>query len=388
MHPARKQARSETADGSIPAWQWLYDAGVKPGGFFVETKARIMRAMTDTSWPEKPRVWACLALHTMGFNQELAVKMERGSTVPLRQVDIARETGVPIKSVHRCVVELQADGWLLRETGSDGELKILCFAVPRRASLKRSEEDPAPEVSRKYDGLPENLAYWLRHLKLGVPSDPEKLAEAGFLAVELTARVDRLREISRPEPDQMALPGVPVNPVRVARLTKSKSRAAAPGSARETPKTGEVSRAGQKSPSARERTNKEEITEIKKAAGQAGRHVPNRGAELACLPAESFIQLVEKTILASGICAELKVLPDRALIERIAVKLNGCSPEGLRNRIHVRFDSIKSLGILEKLAEDVAESDGSPSGNGKPSKTDEVEALALRNLKRTGRIFA
>lgn len=72
-------------------------------------------------------------------------------------------------------------------------------------------------------------------------------------------------------------------------------------------------------------------------------------------PTDSQISAVSKAIRESGICQKLKDSPSAALLERIAKKLNGCSPEALKIRIRARYDAITGLGMLEALAGDVAQ---------------------------------
>ena len=299
MTPSRKQAQSEGRDGLPAAWQWLSDLGVKPGEFQVETKARLRHAMKSREWPEKQRVWACLSLATMGFNQELAVKLERGQAVPLTQGDIEKQTGILVKNVHRCVLELESEGWLLRVPVDEarglrrGEVQIHCYAIPRPPKKPKVKPEAQTEAD-KYAGLEPELSYWLRHLKLGVPP-AEKLEKALVLAAGLSASVDAFRELCRPEPDQMPLPGVPVNPVkvskRVSKLTELKPRAVETPLARGSQKSVEGLRAGRFDSRARALPNKEEIKEIKTTTAAAvkkvGQSPPPQGSwELAELKIE------------------------------------------------------------------------------------------------------
>lgn len=280
----RKQPHSE---GASDVSQWLFDLGVKPGGFYLETKARVTHAMKSRAWPEKHRVWACLALHTMGFNQELAVRMERGALVPLRQVDIAKETGIFVNNVHRCVLDLESEGWLLRKPLDEargplkGEVSILCYALPRppkKTGADAREADDKPS----YDGLAPELAYWLRHLKLSIP-DAEKLEEARGLAVELTARVETLRTICKPQPAQMSLPGVPVNPV-MAKLTELRSpRAVDEGLARTCEKSDLGLRAAANGVGARVVSNRKKDTERGKTVPAAAVLSQNWGQAAAAV---------------------------------------------------------------------------------------------------------
>jgi hypothetical protein len=162
--------------------------------------------MHDQNWPEKQRVWACLKLHTAALTQEFATQTKRrgghwGSRkTPLRQTDIAKETGIPLKSVHRCVVELEREGWLLRETVETGgpggpELRIRCYATPRKP--KAGEANPSTAPARPvYDGLPEDLAAWLRRLKLPIPTG-ENIEKARLVAVGLSEQVNDLRDLCK-----------------------------------------------------------------------------------------------------------------------------------------------------------------------------------------------
>jgi hypothetical protein len=109
-------------------------------------------------------------------------------------------------------------------------------------------------------------------------------------------------------------------------------------------------------------------------------------------PTDNSVNSVKTAIEQTGICAKLHDTPTRALLERITARLEGNPPECLKNRIHLRFDAITNLGMLEGLAADVAESAGAPgvperSGPHFSNETDEVKALALRNLRKTGRLL-
>jgi hypothetical protein len=340
--------------------------------------------MKSREWPEKQRVWACLSLATMGFNQELAVKLERGQVVPLTQSDIEKQTGILVKNVHRCVLDLEAEGWLLRVPVDEarglrrGEVQIHCYAVPRPPKRTKMEPEAQPEADR-YAGVAPELAYWLRHLKLGVPP-AEKLEQAIAAAAGLSAGVESFRELCRPEPDQMPLPGIPANPVkvstRVAGLSELKPRAVETPLARGGQKSAEGLRAVRSDSRARALPNKEEIKEIKKTeqGRSVGRSVvPTTGSDRQT---DFSTSAVSKAIWKSGICAKLNDTPSPKLLEQITAKLNGGSVEYLKNRIHVRFDDITGLGMLEALAADVAAAEAS-----KPSDEDRAREIFRRPAK-------
>jgi hypothetical protein len=300
---ARKQAKSEGADGFPVAWQWLADLGVKPGEFQVETKARLRHAMLQAGWPDRQRVHACLTLYSMGFNQEEAVKMERGGVMaPLRQVDIANETGIDIKSVHRCVVELEAEGWLKRlpADGKDGlrkgEVKIVCYVIPRKVKAAPAVDDagaPDDAEDAAVDSLPAGLAHWAKKLKLsryGTPN-PESVARLSDLAATIDQNVERLVQEYKS--------AIPVNSANVAKLQTVPRRAVDLGVRAGSEKSGLGVRAVPFGGSARGRTNKVEIKEIKKltaAAVSEGRE----GGEWPCAAAavQRFFPRTEDAFVA------------------------------------------------------------------------------------------
>jgi hypothetical protein len=55
------------------------------------------------------RVHICLGLHTMGYQQELAVTMEAGKRIPLTPTQVAAETGLKKQNVRPAMLELQLD---------------------------------------------------------------------------------------------------------------------------------------------------------------------------------------------------------------------------------------------------------------------------------------
>ena len=163
----RKTPRAEGSSGG-----WLSDLGVKPGEFQYETTARLRR-MAEM-WPaERGRVWACLSLHSLGFRQEVAVKLVNGRLEPLTRADIARETGLSQAHVRRALVALENEGWIERASLSEsgkllrGEIAIRVFVAPRPARFSEPiEGEPAarPELDIP-DTLPAILVAWARRRK-------------------------------------------------------------------------------------------------------------------------------------------------------------------------------------------------------------------------------
>lgn len=129
---------------------------IAPGAYYVNTKARAQRLMREPLSPEAGRVHACLELATMGFRQELAVKLDRGRKVPLAPADISSQTGLSKQNTRRALVELENAGLAERRSDDGGPLqkgKVLIFswALPlpsktgngsRRATTKSNPELP------------------------------------------------------------------------------------------------------------------------------------------------------------------------------------------------------------------------------------------------------
>ena len=94
-----------------------------------------------------------------------------------------------------------------------------------------------------------------------------------------------------------------------------------------------------------------------------GRSVPEpKGDGLT----DNSLDLIGRAIEETGICAKVRDIPSRALLERIAVILNGRGPldsllNALQDRIRLRSGAVTGLGVLEGLARDVAASAGMPA---------------------------
>lgn len=110
---------------------WLADLGIKPGEFFTDSKLRARRAMKSRCFSPAARVHICLGLHTMGFHQERAVKMEASKQVDLTPIDIAAETGLQKQNIRRHLEELQAVGLAAVEGWTKGRVVIYAWAIPR-----------------------------------------------------------------------------------------------------------------------------------------------------------------------------------------------------------------------------------------------------------------
>ena len=116
-------------NGKVPAW--LAELGIKEGEYFSGSKLRAKRAMRSKCFSPAARIHICLGLHTEGFQQELAVKMEGGKKVPLQPVDVCNETGISRNHFREAMVCLEAQG-LARQKGlTKGRFELYSYMVPR-----------------------------------------------------------------------------------------------------------------------------------------------------------------------------------------------------------------------------------------------------------------
>src|SRR4030095_17027018 len=100
-----KPVGSEGVRPKVP--DWLAALGIKEGEYLTTSKLREQRASKARCISEAGRVHACLGLHTMGCQQQLAVKMAAGKRVWLSPADVAAETGVRRDHVMRAMAQLK-----------------------------------------------------------------------------------------------------------------------------------------------------------------------------------------------------------------------------------------------------------------------------------------
>jgi DNA-binding transcriptional ArsR family regulator len=113
---------------------------VPDGEYYFNTKARGRRMMGNSLSADARRVYACLELATMGWQQELAVIMEGGKQRPLTPTDVRQQTGLRKQHVSRALAELEDAGLAKRESDDNkplqkGHIQIYSWAVPRSAYL-------------------------------------------------------------------------------------------------------------------------------------------------------------------------------------------------------------------------------------------------------------
>jgi hypothetical protein len=115
---------------------------VPDGEFYFNTKARGRRMMLNSLSSDARRVYACLELATMGFQQELAVvQISKDKQRPLTPADIRQQTGLLKQNVSRSLGELE-DAGLAQRTSDDegplrnGHIQIYSWAAPRAGHLE------------------------------------------------------------------------------------------------------------------------------------------------------------------------------------------------------------------------------------------------------------
>jgi hypothetical protein len=96
---------------------------IPAGEFYFNTKARARRMMLNSLSNDARRIYACLELATIGFQQELAVTMEGGRQRAVTPQDIVRQTSLLKQNVTRGLTELEDAGLAKREADDDKGLR-------------------------------------------------------------------------------------------------------------------------------------------------------------------------------------------------------------------------------------------------------------------------
>jgi hypothetical protein len=303
--------------------------------------------MTSNGFSPPARIHICLGLATMGYQQELAVKMEGGKRVPLTPVDICAATGIRRENFRRHMAELEGCGLAECKGSTKGRVEIYAWAVPRTVDVKKiviARDD-------NFSWCPSDLTPILKHYRIRFPDD--------FVIAR-----DDISELER-----------------LARMTiqaESSLRAYAHGLR------------------ARGRPNNEERNgrNIGKNGGAIGRQVapvpPETGEPTyppPPVPAE-----VATTNLDPGLDTLIRVIEDVAVpvigesptlkqyIE-IHQRLNGASPEHYQARLEAKKKQgkLNSVMVLGLLADDCARSKGNwrPPGNAKDEdRRDSIKRVA------------
>jgi hypothetical protein len=178
---------AQPATNGAPAW--LEALGVGRGDYLFETKPRLKAVMKSRAFGETARVWACASLFTMGYQQEMAVKMHNGKLVPLAPEDISRLTGIDKSNVRRGLRNMKAEGMGDVQGSKKGAIRIYSWAVPR-------PPDPQMVVARDCQNAPPegiDPALWklCKRFKISLP---EKMVVARDNQIEIENAVRDLEK--------------------------------------------------------------------------------------------------------------------------------------------------------------------------------------------------
>ncbi|MDZ4801074.1 MAG: helix-turn-helix domain-containing protein [Bryobacteraceae bacterium] len=149
---------------------------VRAGEYYFNTKARARRMMLNSLSSDARRAYACLELATMGYQQELAVLMERGKQRPLTPGGIVRQTGLSKQNLRRALEELEAAGLAERRADDGGPLRNGHMTIYSWATLRpRPKEEKGSRARLPFpDWFPaswEPLKPLITRLKLDLAID-------------------------------------------------------------------------------------------------------------------------------------------------------------------------------------------------------------------------
>lgn len=403
-------------NGRVP--EWLAALGIKEGEYFVDSKLRWKRAMRSKCFSNEARVYACLSLHTMGFQQELAVKMEAGKKVPLTPTDIASETGLPRKHIREDILTLKRAGLADIKGSTKGAVEIYAWASPRPEIEGEDEGEGNVNcpLARGQYSPPEWLNSLYKRFRINVPEgfvpsrgyiEAAEAAARGFKEAETLL----IQALKATEGDNLEAEELDAPETRDSRGDKEAEM---------------VPSRALKGPLAPERIYKEERNEIniERNGDVVGRQVglaaaPEQPTDLPTIP--SPVEIIPETPPAPP---PAEIIPDPRrdpafrevieVVEAVAVpvigespsdaqyveihrRLKGASPEHFRQRIEAKKaqGKLNSVMVLAHLADDCARdkdkwkppkaaSAVAGNGSGRKSFRDSVDQAFNRRVKDWG----
>jgi len=186
---------------------------IRAGRFYMNTKSRLRELMKPTLSRRARQVYARLEEGTMGFQQELAVKMENGRKRPLTIDDISEDTGLSEADVRRALDELQAVGLAARRTkdGTEnfvkGNVEIYSWAEPHAPDPSKQRQR-APGIPQWANDLPQSLTALAKRWRYRLPESPDDAARTRNLerAVEVARQYEAALEEAARFLDEMCAP--------------------------------------------------------------------------------------------------------------------------------------------------------------------------------------
>jgi biotin operon repressor len=272
--------------------------------------------MLNSLTSDARRVYACLELATMGFQQELAVTMSNGKQRPLSPADITHQTGLSRQHVRSGLAELERAGLAKRvaDDGKDlrhGHVLIYSFAYPQSTAGEKPDVAARGYIPTWFPESWEAFRPLINRFKLRLIPD-DVAARAYFAEGEQIAR-------SYLEAEEVA-----------ARFLERVC--------------------------AQPRINKVERNE-RDSSNTVGRSVaddrPTDKVQDATPPKLSHRLQAIQDAIPPDLCQKLQDTPTPQLLQKIADALKDAPPENLTARIRARWENITSLGMLVNLAADV-----------------------------------
>jgi hypothetical protein len=167
---------------------WMVPLGIKEGEWFIDSKARAKRAMTSKCFSPAARLHIWLGLATMGFQTQLATKMETGRRVPATPKDACAAVGIRREHFHKHFKELESMGLAECRGSTKGRVELYGWALPRPVDVKKI----VTETVTIFDGCPSDLAPLLKRYRVSFPpgfvtdsvtiSELQRLAQVTFEA--------------------------------------------------------------------------------------------------------------------------------------------------------------------------------------------------------------
>jgi hypothetical protein len=298
---------------NVPAW--LAALGIKEGEYFIDSKLRARRAMKSACFSGPARIHIYLGLATMGFHQELAVRLEAGKQVPVQPADVCAATGLSRKHFREWMNCLEAHGLAKCEGWTKGRVKLYAYAVPRDVDPRKI----VPRAGTIFDGCPPDLASSLNHFRIRF-SD-------GF--VPDAGTIEELERLAR-----------------VAKEAESSLRAYANGlRARNAYKEERKERNIERKEAGRQADVKVEsgLPACPPSVPQNNQETPQttRGDQILQLPAVQKLQ------------HKLSDTIGPKLLQEIVTQLGAAPLEDLNKRVGLKMEGTKSLARLPSIASDV-----------------------------------
>lgn len=392
------------------AQNWMASFGVKKGEYLSVTKSQL-KTQQRPDKPLKVQVWATGMLHTAGYQGQVAMTMRGGKKVPLAPNDI-------IKELHAAAIKYFRDGGI--EATEEDLAKLRETKETIRRALQELEEDgvcqrtdtkdtplskltPA-ELKRLQSGKT-RLYFWLKPQNATAKTVAQEWAERQVnpptppvdknrLLVPPIWKILNVFQIQKPAKSQLSDAQFQqrvmhaYDTARAAFLREIEVDIACLLDPVDTPRSHEVDTPGGAFEIKEERNSREEV-------GRKVEIIPPTDllpAPLPELPHQNPVFREVVRVIAEHATPTIGEAPTRAQYLEIFTRLDGASPEHLRERIEAKKarGKLNSVMVLPYLADDCAKTKDSwrpqierkPAG--KKSFAESVTEEAERRLRKYG----